>query len=207
MNAAVDALLKSFVHRFHPLTDEELLLFQQTFQRTTVQKKGFVLREGDANGRLFFFRSGIFRGYYNKNKKEVTAHFFFGPTIFADVVSITENAPVRINVQALEPAEVWTADMKTVEALGVRYPALQRLFLRFYETIYAFGQKRQLSFIFDSAEQRYRALFNERPKVIANMPLVYIASYLGIKPESLSRIRAKMTETGKPKGDEERNGP
>ncbi|MBC7915053.1 MAG: hypothetical protein H7Y07_13125 [Pyrinomonadaceae bacterium] len=85
------------------------------------------------------------------------------------------------------------ADIRAVEELGATYPNILRLFIRFYENVYTFSQKRQLSFICDSAEERYLKLFLERPKVIIEMPLVYISSYLGIKPESLSRIRKKIS--------------
>lgn len=138
---------------------------------------------------------GNFRSYYLKDIDEITANFFFAPTFYGDVVAIKEKNPTRINLQALEEASVYKANIREVEAMGQKHTSILVFFIRFYENIHSFSQKRQLSFIYDSAEERYLKLFNERPKVIAEMPLNYIASYLGIKPESLSRIRKKLAST------------
>ncbi len=110
----------------------------------------------------------------------------------ADTAGILEGNPTLQNICALEAGDIREANIREVEALGDKYPSILKLFIRFYEMIFAHSQKRQLSFIYESAEERYLNLFNLRPRVISEISLVYIASYLGIKPESLSRIRRKI---------------
>lgn len=189
----IDPAFKDFVSRIYPLSDDVLFALQQCFEPVFIGKKEFLIKEGQVTQQLFFLKSGIFRGYYSKDIEEITLNFYFGPTFYAEIVSIHEKTPTRYNVQAMEAGEVWSGNIREIEQLGQDHPSLLTLFIRFYEIIQTFGQKRQLSFIFDSAEERYLKLFNERPKIMQKIPLIYIASYLGIKPESLSRIRKKIT--------------
>ena len=97
-----------------------------------------------------------------------------------------------LNHQFLEDGEYLSANFDNVVALGESTTRITQLFLNFYEHLYMVGTVRQLSFIFDNAEQRYLKLLTERPKVIASDPQQFIASYLGIKRETLSRIRKKI---------------
>jgi hypothetical protein len=71
---------------------------------------------------------------------------------------------------------------------------ISRLFIKLYEHIYLNGQKRELSFILESQTQRYNNLIAENPQIIDQIPLQYIASFIGVKPETLSRIRKKSNE-------------
>ncbi|MBC7934224.1 MAG: Crp/Fnr family transcriptional regulator [Rhizobacter sp.] len=188
----IDKALKLLIERVYPLGDQEISALQSMFTSKKVDKNCFVLKEGQQTQSLFFLKSGIYRGYYVKDIDEITFNFFFGPTFYADTAGILENKPTLQNICALEAGEIWEANIREVESLGDQYPSILKLFIRFYEMIFAHNQKRQLSFIYESAEERYRNLFNLRPRVVSEIPLIYIASYLGIKPESLSRIRRKI---------------
>jgi hypothetical protein len=84
------------------------------------------------------------------------------------------------------------ARFSDLDVLIDKYPGLESVFFKFLEHLYLFGMARQHSFIFDTPQERYIKLFGERPKVIAEIPQRYIASYLGIKPETLSRIKARI---------------
>lgn len=189
----MEANFKSLTNSIYPLTDEEAAALKAHFKPRKIAKKEFLFKEGELNHCLYYIDSGTFRGYCLKDEKELTFGFYFSPTFYANIIAIKEQTPSKYSVQALDDAVVMEADMRAVEELGAAYPNILRLFIRFYESIFAFSVNRQLSFICDSAEERYLKLFLERPKVISEMPLVYISSYLGIKPESLSRIRKKIS--------------
>jgi CRP-like cAMP-binding protein len=184
---------KNLINGIYPLTDEEAAALRAHFKPRQIAKKEFLFKEGEHSTGLYYIDSGTFRAYCLKDVEELTIAFFFSPTFYANIIAINEQAPSLFSVQALDHSVVMEADMRAVEELGATYPNILRLFIRFYENIFTFSQKRQLSFICDSAEERYLKLFRERPKVISEMPLVYISSYLGIKPESLSRIRRKIS--------------
>ncbi len=188
----IDNAFKLLIEKVYPLTDNEISVLQNMFSLKKVDKNAFILKEGHQTQTLFFIKSGIYRGFYIKDMEEITFNFFFGPTFYADTAGVAEGNPTLQNICALEAGEVWEANIREVEALGDKYPSILKLFIRFYETIFTFKQQRELSFIYESAEERYLNLFNLRPRVVSEIPLIYIASYLGIKPESLSRIRRKI---------------
>ena len=183
------------VQRFAQLTPEDTKkLFDLFGPATIVEKKDHLVKEGHVHDSLYFLANGHVRGYYLKDGTEVTSNFYFGPTFFGDLASIKHRSPTRLNIQALEDVELYAAYFADVEKLAADNTAIMRLFYNFVEHLYLFHNNRQLSFLYDTPAERYQKLFKERPKVIANVPLQYIASYLGINPETLSRIRKKMTQ-------------
>lgn len=111
--------------------------------------------------------------------------------MFAELFSIRKNTPTEFNLQALQESDCYQANFYELEKLMVDFPSIKRLFFRLYEMLYMYGVKRQVSFIYDSPQERYDKLYSEFPKLLDDIPLQYIASYLGIKPETLSRIRRK----------------
>ena len=181
-----------FLSRFVTLNDEELNAFLAVFKPLTISKLDHLFLEGDNVDCLYFLNEGIMRGYYKKENEDITSHFYFGPTMLTDLVSVRENTPTRMNVQALRHSECMVASFSEIDDLVSRYPNIELVFFKLLEHLYLFGAGRQYSFIMDSPQERYLKLFNERPKVISEIPLRYIASYLGIQPETLSRIRSRI---------------
>jgi CRP/FNR family transcriptional regulator, anaerobic regulatory protein len=109
-----------------------------------------------------------------------------------DLVSIRKNIHALVNIQAIRFSDCYVADFFEVERLMNIYPNIAKIFYLYMEEHYMFGLKRQRSFIFNTPQERYINLFIERPDVIAEIPQHYIASYLGIEPETLSRIKKRM---------------
>ncbi len=184
--------LKFFLSRFEKLNDEELEAFTGIFKPITIKKLDHLFLEGELVSSIFYINDGVMRSYYNKENDEVTSHFFFGPTIFSDLISVRGQLPTKMNVQALKNCNCLVADFNDLDILIDKYPTIESVFFKFLEHLYLFGVTRQHSFIFDTPQERYMKLFGERPKVIAEIPQRYISSYLGIKPETLSRIKARI---------------
>lgn len=185
---------RQFCKRVHDVTDEEIDAVVALFEPLQLSPREYILKEGQMTDKLFFITRGHFRSYCVKDGEEFTTNFYFAPTLYGDVTAMMEGRPTIFNLQCYDEAEVYHVRKIDFEALGDRYPNLLHLIVRFFEIIYAFGVKRQLSFIYHTAEERYLNLFNERPKVISEIPLTHIATYLGVKPESLSRIRRKYQQ-------------
>ena len=183
--------LKMFTSNFVELTQEEINLLQNLFEPVDVKKMNHILVSGTYVKDLFFFEKGIFRVYVLKDGQEFTTKFLFGPTIYAELFSLRKATPTFLNIQALTECECYKANFLAVERLAENNPKIRRLFLKFYEHIYISGVKRQVSFILDSQSKRYNDLLTENPKIIEKIPLKYIASFIGVKPETLSRIRKK----------------
>jgi CRP-like cAMP-binding protein len=184
--------LKTFTSRFINLSEEEAEELLSIFKPSPVKRLDHLFLEGEMIDKIYFINEGVLRGYYIKDGKEYTTNFLFGPTIFTDITSIRKKVPTLINFQALKATDCLVAQFSDLEDLTNKSPNIEHIFFKFMEHLYLFGVMRQLSFIYDTPQERYIKLFSERPKVIAEIPQHYIASYLGIKPESLSRIRKRI---------------
>jgi CRP-like cAMP-binding protein len=135
------------------------------------------------------------RSYYIKpDGEDLTANFFFAPVITGDLTANWTKMPTQLNFQALEETELRVAKMAELYKLGDEHLFVWKFFAQYFQQIYMYSHQNQIAQIYDTPTERYLKLFNARPKVMAEIPQHYIASYLGIKPESLSRIRKRLAE-------------
>ena len=185
---------KLFTNRVATLTDEEATILISIFTKVIVlPKKEHWIMEGQRTDEVAFVLRGILRTYYIKpNGEELTANFFFAPVITADITAIITKLPTKLNFQALEETELRVGKMADLNKLGEEHPFVWKFFAQYFQQIYMFSHQIQIGQIYDTPTERYLKIFNARPKVIAEIPQHYIASYLGIKPESLSRIRKRL---------------
>lgn len=184
--------LKIFTSRFETLSEEESKALLRIFKPISIKKKEHLFIENQMVKEIYFVSDGILRGYYIKDGNEITSNFLFGPTIFTELNTVRNLIPTKINMQAITEVQCLVAPFSELEKLTFKYEKIESIFMKFVEHLYLFGLSRQHSFIYDSPQERYLKLFNERPKVIASIPLKFIASYLGVKPETLSRIRKRI---------------
>ncbi|MEM0542904.1 Crp/Fnr family transcriptional regulator [Flavobacterium sp. j3] len=184
--------LRFFLSRFAKLSDEELEAFVAIFTPLSIKKLDHLFLENDMVSHIYFINDGTMRGYYNRRNTEITTNFYFGPTIVTDLIAVRTKEPTKMNVQALKYSNCMVAKFSDLDDLIDKYPNIETVFFKFLEHLYLFGVMRQHSFIFDTPQERYVKLFGERPKVVAEIPQRYISSYLGIKPETLSRIRKRI---------------
>lgn len=185
---------RQFTNRVADLTPEEALIMMEAFSKTVhVPKKGHWLMEGQRTDEVAFVLRGLLRSYYIKpNGEELTANFFFAPVITGDITANITHQPTRLNFQALEDTELRVSKWEALHHLGNQHPFIWKFFARYFQQIYMFSHQNQISQIYDTPTERYLKLFDQRPKVMEQIPQHYIASYLGIKPESLSRIRKRL---------------
>lgn len=183
--------LKLFTSYFAELNEKELSDLEALFQPINIKKMDHVLVMGTYVKDLYFFNKGTFRVYHLKDGEEFTTKFLFSPCIYAELFSIRKLTPTFFNIQALTDCDCYKANFREIEKLMEISPKISRLFLKLYEYIYINGKKREISFILDSQTKRYNDLISENPKIINHIPLQYIASFIGAKPETLSRIRKR----------------
>ncbi len=188
------AHLRSAVERFAKPSQATFEVLQRTSEIKTLDKGEHLLREGDVSRQVAFVESGLLRYYYLSDGTEHTGQFFFPGTFVADVASFVLQRPALQNIDALEPTVVTLISRTVLHDLYDSDPAFERFGRRLFEQVVAFSQLRTASFLLRSAEERYLALLDERPKVIEQVPLYQVASYLGITPEALSRIRGRVSQ-------------
>ena len=141
---------------------------------------------------IYFVISGLVRIYYFKNDIDITESFEFENAFVARAESLFSGKPSRKAIQAIEDTTLVAIDSNKLFALFDKHPSLERWFRKIIETSYVNTVNRLESLQFNTAEERYHHLLKEHPEVLQRVPLKFIASYLGITPVSLSRIRGQI---------------
>ena len=144
------------------------------------------------NTKIAFILKGGFRFFYEKNDNEITCLLAFENGLIGSFESNILKQPCTQTIQAIEEAELFIIDYKDLEALYNKSPKFERVGRLILEYYLAFLQQRITSYLLDTPEERYMRLINETPDLLNRVPLQYIASYIGVTPVSLSRIRKRI---------------
>lgn len=163
--------------------------FKDVFVQREIASKTTLLKEGEISNQLYFIKKGCLRLWFNKEGKDITLQFFFEDQVVASIDSFLSNKPSMFSVESIEPSTIVSISKNSFEQLLIVYPDVkdgfqQILFQRFRNYAQLF-----LSRIKDSPQERYEDLIKNHSEIIKRIPQHYIASYLGITPISLSRIR------------------
>lgn len=156
-----------------------------------VSKGSFILKYDETCKHIYYVNKGLVRIFYYKNRKDITEwiasenHFLFS------IISYFKNEPSKLIIEAIEDSEIILLAKEGLEKLRKTNIQISNLCTEFYSISLIYSQKRMESIQFETAKQRYNNLLSEQPKILNKVPLQYIASYLGITQETLSRIRAK----------------
>ena len=140
---------------------------------------------------MYFLESGAIRGYYNLEGKEITHWFSFAPDFVTSFHSFITQQPAVESIQLLEGSVLWSISKENVDRLMKNYHEIERLVRIAYENYYIRLEERFVNAQFKTAAERYQNLLQQTPHILERVPLGYIASYLGISQETLSRIRGR----------------
>lgn len=184
--------IKEYITKFVEYSDEELSVFLNSQKKRVIPKGGYLMEAGQVCDYVAFINKGYFRSFCVINNTEETYNFSFEGNFFTDYPSFLTRAPSNETHQALVDCEVLTISHADMQRGYLETPAMEKFGRLMAEFIIIGIAERNRSMLFMSPEQRYLNLMKTRPKVIANIPQHYIASYLGIQPESLSRIRKRL---------------
>ena len=133
------------------------------------------------------------RQYYYKNKKDVTEHFSFEGRIVFCIESLLKQEPSRLIVEALEATTLYAIPYDILLGLMVRNQEMEMLYRKILEHVAISSQEHADSQRFENASERYERLLREKPEIILRAPMVHIASFLQMTPETLSRVRGAAT--------------
>ena len=167
----------------------ELAEFAHLFARQEVAAKTILLREGEVSNKAYFIEKGCMRLWFNNNGKDVTFQFFFEGEAVSSVESFRTNRPSLYSIESIEPCTVLKISKNNFLNIIDNSPEIKKLVDEITFERLVFYQNLFLSRIKDSPQKRYKELIKSQPKIIQRIPQHYIASYLGITPVSLSRIR------------------
>jgi CRP-like cAMP-binding protein len=163
--------------------------FLSFFKKQQVPAKTILLREGKISRKAFYIEKGCIRLWFNNDGKEVTFQFFFEEQAVSSIESFNTNQPSLFNIETIEPCTIRTITKKDFQRIVNNSPEINKEIQRHIFERMVFYQKLFLSRIKNNPQKRYEELIKTYPKILQRIPQHYIASYLGITPVSLSRIR------------------
>lgn len=190
-------LILKNIARFIQLTPEETARFTAVLKPRILRKRQYLVQAGDIFRYECFVNKGSLRTYHVDNSgQEHIVMFAFEDWWTGDMYSFLSGQPALYNVEAMEDCELLIIEKNQLEQLYIDIPKFDRFFRILLQNAYIAMQRRLSENMSLSAEERYLSFINRYPQFEQRLSLKQIASYLGITPESLSRIRRQLA--GKP---------
>jgi CRP-like cAMP-binding protein len=165
--------------------------FREMFVQREISSKTILLQEGEISNQVHFIKKGCLRQWLNKDGKDITFQFFFEGQAVASIDSFLGNQPSLYSIESIEPSKIVSLSKHNFEQLQLAFPEFNSTFQEIMFERFRNYARLFLSRIKDTPQERYRDLVQNYPEIIHRVPQHYIASYLGITPVSLSRIRNK----------------
>ena len=183
------AMLRSLIN----LTESEATQAVCLFQTHALNRGDFFVRAGDVPQTIGFVISGVLRLYYiDSEGNEFTKSFCAENSFLAAYSALLMRQPSRLFIQALEDAKLLVADYSAYRSLSESQVSLQQLNCKIAETLFIKKERRESALLLDDAKTRYLSFLEEYPGLATRLKQHHIASYLGVTPVTLSRIRAQL---------------
>ena len=163
--------------------------FENIFIEREIAPRTILLNEGEVARYIHFVKKGCLREWFNKDGKDITFQFFFEGQPVASIDSVMNSTPSLFSIESIELSTIFSVKKEDFEMLLSVYPELKDNFQKFIFQRFSNYAQLFLSRIRDTPRERYEDLIKNQPDMIKRIPQHYIASYLGITPVSLSRIR------------------
>ena len=187
--------LFTYIQQRVTLSESDKAFIKQRFTLRKIKRKSYFLREGDLGFEQAFIISGTMRVFYIDGKtQEHVLYFGFKDWWIGDLASFELRSPSQLNVQALEDTWVLAFTHDGIDEIFKHITQMERLFRMMAQRTLAVLQKRLFLTVSASAEERYLALIERHPSIEQLVPQHQIASYLGILPESLSRMKKQRIQ-------------
>jgi len=179
----------------YKLSDKECARLVPLFESLEVKKNKHLFQEGDIAKYVYFIEKGCLRQYYiNNNGEERTIYFKVEDEWASELVSFLDNAPTELNLQALEDSKLQIINQKNWIYAVTQIRSFTMGFIRAQQDTNYMLKKRLAEATVETPEEKYLRFIKEEPLLLQRIPLYHIASYLAMTPETLSRIRKKITQ-------------
>ena len=185
--------LRAYFEQITRLSDEDWDFFSSKLTRVVYPKKKLVLRAGTVENHLSFIEQGMVRHYIPKIENDITYAFSFAGEFVSGYESFLTRTPSICTIETLTECVFWQVKYNNLEAIYQQTKAGNIIGRKASEMLFIEKSKRELSLLNDTAEERYLNLFKEQPQLIKFIPQKYLASYIGITPQALSRIRKRIS--------------
>ncbi|MFK7980665.1 MAG: Crp/Fnr family transcriptional regulator [Saprospiraceae bacterium] len=186
-------ILKTALDKQAILQEEEWTEMRSYLKERTFKKGQFLCRNGQVEHYLSIIVEGTCRGFYtNKEGEEISVAFIFPNDYVSAYYSFLTQRPSLMAVQAVTAVTIISISHTHLNLLCDKYKNAERIGRLNAERVYRRKEEREIALLTMSATERYQDLINRSPQLLQQISLKHIASYLGIKPESLSRIRKQL---------------
>ena len=182
-------IARELARRYSTMTHEELDVLESVLVPMKFQKGEMILSEGQTCTNIYWIAKGLVRQFYYKTGKELTEHMATENNIVMCIESLFKEEPTRLQIVALEPTIIYALPKEALEQASIRSVNIQMLYRKILEESLILSQVHADMLRFESAQDRYVKLVKRQPQLVLRAPLVYIASYLQMTPETLSRVR------------------
>ena len=183
-------IARELARKYSTMTHDELDLLESVLVHRKYAKGETILAEGEVCSEIIYIDKGLAREFYTKNNKEVTEYLAVEGSIMMSIESLFKEQPSHIQIEALEPCVIYALPKKRLEEVALHNVNIQILYRKILEESLILSQVHADLVRFESAENRYRRMCKLSPQLALRAPLVYIASYLQMTPETLSRVRS-----------------
>lgn len=184
-------IIRTLIQRYAALSATDWSEISACLQARQFAAGAWLLREGKVCRHLYFLENGLLRYCYSRNGEQVTKFFTEAPYAFTAQQSFTAGLPAAEGIQALEPSLVWAMPREDAFRLLER-PAWAEFVRNLLQEVQLFTETLLMELQTETAETRYRRMLEQEPALVQRVPVKYLASYLGIAPQSLSRIRKNL---------------
>ncbi|TAG09622.1 MAG: Crp/Fnr family transcriptional regulator [Sphingobacteriia bacterium] len=181
----------AFLNTIHPLSPGLLEYIELHIKSRNIPKKSILLKAGQTAENIYFIEKGILRSFNKKKDKEICNWFMGEGDLIIAVNSFYQQVPSEEFIESLEPCVLHSLSFKQLQHIYFNFPEFNFIGRQLTEHYYLLSEKRNVSMRFNNASERYAFLKKTSPSFFHRVPAKYIASYLGISAETMSRIKKK----------------
>lgn len=186
-----DRLIQYFSN-ISPLSAPEAAALEESMEVVKYNKGDYLIKEGQLNQDTFFLLQGCVRQFQLVNGNDITTNFFIEGQWIISLENAEPNKAAESHLICMEDTHVVIGDEQKAQVLFEKFPRFEKIARQVMETVFLEQQRWMTAYITDKPEQRYLTLMKTRPELLNRVPQYDIATFIGVKPESLSRIRKKL---------------
>ena len=185
-------IARELARKYSTMTHDELDILQSVLVPMKFAKGEMILKEGEVCTNMYYIDKGLVRQFYFKSGKQLTEHMAVEGNIVMCIESLFREEPTKLQIEAIEPTIIYALPKARLEEVALHNVNMQILYRKILEESLILSQVHADLVRFESAQNRYRRMCKLQQQVTLRAPLVYIASYLQMTPETLSRVRSSM---------------
>jgi len=187
-------IAREIARRYCTLTPSGIDTLSELLVPFKAMKGDKLMKEGDVCKYMYYVERGMVRQFYYKNSRDVTEHFSYEGRIVICIESFLKQQPSRLIVEALENSWLYGIPYDVLTQLIENDKEIERLYRKILEHALISSQEHADSQRFENASERYMRLLKTKPEIVLRAPMVHVASFLQMTPETLSRVRAAHVE-------------